>query len=895
MLDFKILVFFYLLVLLMAEASMEVVHDFEFTKDILLYLQLDTTLLSTLHIRDKIKLCLLSCKNFKIDNTIIAYTIVKVNEELKEILKRLYTIIISIKKLIKTFKPILDKIFVSKDTLVSDVMLTSFNILVSGDISNNNRKKKMLNTVKKAFEGPFRNIINQIFNYKKGDDINKEILTQIFKLENKIFIDKWLKQIDKSLTINREKKFDLDSVTNMYSCFKYFYNKNTFDEINKNIGLPYKEINEEQICSEFKDITIGVAKEGENKKRKHETEDTEKEKESTLSSEHDKEYTEDTFSLAKTELNLLLLDIDKIIFKHIGSDVDSIVKYDIYLKSYTADIFRSCKFYNLILKSEILTVNEITINEYKFNNFKNLYNFNIICYGKSLFYLLKYIYFIIIKGTKNEDKYNFILYCDINSYKKYQENLVVINKKLKERNDIVSYEFDKLLTFSHILNSKYTQEKFSNCNFEIKELKKLKVNIYFLVSEHYLVRGIGAKRGLANCMNFYISMKTNMKENYLSMHLDDNNTTIVDRRKVCDYDASKKKHCLIPACINSDVNCNANETCELCKCDSILDSDSVNKVINPETNRLIELKSLCNNYLKKNQIFCNLKGGNDKTNCETPAPIDCPVISILELYELFIKDKDNFKDTYIIGIKRDHMNVQIANNNYYKTSSIYKLSLQKSFELYTKGYQYNPFFTRFFEDMPFNLVNSGLINNAYYLRFAHLPLCSEKIYENYEDYFKSFIIKTDAKIPDAVPLFIMYLHYLFKLKLVLNLEKTEKPSFKLTYQMNNTSIQPFAQSRYNQFNYILYKLLLAQNEEDKKNEGNYITDIVEICKKEVIYIKNNFVGLDSSKHNDLIKKFNEKIKQRKSDEKDKKSDKKDKKSDEKYEESDKKAKKEKKQ
>jgi hypothetical protein len=184
--------------------------------------------------------------------------------------------------------------------------------------------------------------------------------------------------------------------------------------------------------------------------------------------------------------------------------------------------------------------------------------------------------------------------------------------------------------------------------------------------------------------------------------------------------------------------------------------------------------------------------------------------------------------------------------------------------------------------MPFNLVNSGSINNAYYLRFAHLPLCSEKIYENYEDYFKSFIIKTEPKIPDAVPLFIMYLHYLFTLKKEFNLErmysskKPYKPYFNLIYHdKKNIDIVPFAISRYNQYNYILYKLLMATDINiirENGNKGNYINDIVEICKKEVVYILiNNFKDLDSKDHNILINNFKQKIKdkQRKTNEKSK--------------------------
>ena len=49
----------------MAEAPMEIIPDFKFTKEQLLYLQLDDELLLTLHIRDKIKLCLLSCNNLE--------------------------------------------------------------------------------------------------------------------------------------------------------------------------------------------------------------------------------------------------------------------------------------------------------------------------------------------------------------------------------------------------------------------------------------------------------------------------------------------------------------------------------------------------------------------------------------------------------------------------------------------------------------------------------------------------------------------------------------------------------------------------------------------------------------------------------------------------------------
>ena len=144
------------------------------------------------------------------------------------------------------------------------------------------------------------------------------------------------------------------------------------------------------------------------------------------------------------------------------------------------------------------------------------------------------------------------------------------------------------------------------------------------------------------------------------------------------------------------------------------------------------------------------------------------------------------------------------------TYSVYKLNLQQSYLLYKNGKQYNPYFTRFFEDIHFNLLNNCIKYNKYYLRFGHLPETNIKNQEDYNDYFKSYILQSSVRIPYSQPVYMMYFHFFYVCRDILELtfeKKNKHFIFHLAYNDKKPEINPFSTNKYSTYAFILYKLL----------------------------------------------------------------------------------------
>jgi hypothetical protein len=889
-----------------------------FKLDELLLLQLDDDMLNELNIKRKIKLCLDSCKNIKSDNTALIYTIIKGNEKLRKMLKRIYKFVDKITKLQKD-TDFIDKLpsKVGKE-LLPDVF---YNKQINDEIKRDNVGALQ---IFEQHKGDFNQSKTYFYKTTTKDVIINKILEGDNNILNIFFNDdtlfnKWEYKVNQLIQI-QPKDYNYMTIIDLYKyCIDVFFDMTIMTEISR-LEIPVVPdivVSDIDTCTELKDISGGVLSD-------------EDKNLIDIYKENDHTYSD------ISGLNILMTQIDEKIKKFIGYKINTLEKYDIYIKSYVAKIFKDCKFYKLIyfdFDNEDLIFYKTTIDK-EIENFRNIegkktYNFNIICYGKSLYYLLKYIYFIVVDRKLKNNRFNFILYCDDNSFNIYKDNL----ESLKKENLTSLIDFANMLTeyktFSQMLNRLYDKEKIKNCYFELGKLKELGVNIYFMVSNNYLMRGIGCKRAIMNCTNFYISMKTNHKEKYLSMHLDDNITAIVDRFKCTEAATSRNKHCIIPKCISATSECEG-VYCQ-CKCDNLLDSDDTEKqVFNPFTLKHIKLKDFCTNHLKdactgvfskdpkegggggkivrqapksipntseqhgkristdkerqadaraasaaarraaepKRDVGEQDKKDAEKKNCLSNPEFGCEVISITKLYKLFILNYVDNKYN-IIGVKRDHNNVKNNEATIHDSQSIYKLSLHKSYNLYKDGFQYNPFFTRFAEDTLFNFVNGNTtgLTNVFYLRFAHQPVCSQKTYENHEDYFKSFILNTysEIKLKDSVPIFSMYLHYLHTLKIIFNptlvIDKM-KPTIILNYKTKKTEIKPFGESKYNYFTYVLYKLLLADNQILK--ECNDITEILRICNYEIQHMDTYYKDLDSTRHNVLFKKFKDKLKDIKS-------------------------------
>ena len=170
----------------------------------------------------------------------------------------------------------------------------------------------------------------------------------------------------------------------------------------------------------------------------------------------------------------------------------------------------------------------------------------------------------------------------------------------------------------------------------------------------------------------------------------------------------------------------------------------------------------------------------DKNNFEIPSQlINCNNISIYQLYKNILNDwntKDQLKDMNIIGIQKgggtQDDKLCLDSDDLKKlyctkpTYSVYKLTLQKPYKIFNNNYQYNPFFTRFLEDMIFNAINKDYIQKSkyYFLRFGHnKPNNNENI--DFDDFFYDHLFESFddeyKSISGIEQIYLMNIHYLY--------------------------------------------------------------------------------------------------------------------------------------
>ena len=441
----------------------------------------------------------------------------------------------------------------------------------------------------------------------------------------------------------------------------------------------------------------------------------------------------------------IINDIFKLKLDDTKSDV---TKYEKFLKNYIECMFKESTIYKLnkdsVCVDKIKNNDNIIIPLEDVNNFiKNeSYNFNIMCFGKSLYYHIRYIYFILFnilnknrENLKEEEKleiYNFVLFCDYETYNIYTKNLQTIINTYTNPAEVSNirtiYESSKeewkkfkttYITFSNLLNKLYPPDKknnFTYCNYELQKIQDYNVNIYFCVSNNDLMKGIGAKRSLMNYFH-YVMIKDmeKVRDNYMCMNLDDNITMIGHFTKKCPGKQQAQKEAF---------------------------TTSAEKITN---------------FKEPNEIQLN----------------ECGNLSIYELYKKLKEDMQKLGDTHILGIQKgkgptSDNNIRTLdgniNNNYGKNAStVYKLTLQKPFRTH-KSQPYNPFFTRFLEDMVFNALHKDKIKKSkyYFLRFGH------KFSSNNEDidfpdcfYDHLFDYYTESNLKGIETIFLMNAHYFY--------------------------------------------------------------------------------------------------------------------------------------
>lgn len=341
--------------------------------------------------------------------------------------------------------------------------------------------------------------------------------------------------------------------------------------------------------------------------------------------------------------------------------------------------------------------------------------------------------------------------------------------------------------FTEYLNVFENNDEFDNLyDDEMNNLDKMNIHIFFVKSNHYLAKGIGGKRGLINYFNnllieeylnllkkkdINLSDENYFKNNFNVMQLDDNITAFHDLHDKCTYTNASVKIC---------------------------DDEIIKCTTKKDVSEVISKKTETNKYLNQN----------------------CYHLSIFYIYDV-LKTLSNVYNYLISGIRKGHgdrlsgkerqdKSIFALNNSY----ALYKLTIQKPHMLHNYGYYYNPYNSRFMEDISFNalpyLMDKSAKFGNFFLRFGHYY--DEKITEpDYEDCFCKEIIaeKTPIK-PIFGNYFVLYyyLHVLNNCELLF-LNNSESPfSYNLKALDKNVEIiKPSSKNKYGWMHMILYILI----------------------------------------------------------------------------------------
>ena len=484
-------------------------------------------------------------------------------------------------------------------------------------------------------------------------------------------------------------------------------------------------------------------------------------------------------------------------------------------------------------------------------------NINIMSFGKSLYYILRYIVFILHNHSSNlydelkKNKINFIIYVDSDTFKIYNDNIPIINnyKDLPVNDTVKNYWKKK--NFAAILHS-IGEENFTNCTHEIDFLNNIKdiCNLYFLESSHYLMKGIGGKRAVMNYVNYLIPEKfygadgIREKSKYTCMYLDDNISMIVhlsnndNKSDICDsskreLDIDEDEAGAAAAAVVTDTGAAASAKKRHDDKEDKEDYTPMNGgACTKRTFGEIKIK----NYTEDDEKYKSLR-------CEC----DNESKSIFDIYLMGVGKLSDNENTMMYSINKgsglgDGVYVEDI-----KSSTAYKLSLQKSWMIYDKKIFYNPFFSRALEDIIFNIfVNKnegGIRNAAYYIRFAHSYSDQQDAEDNFPDYINSAGVKGIHQIT------FMCLYYIFILNNMGHIQIS--PDIDKYTLFGQDFLNITGRSKYTKYHKDIFKMLLLIELQKKPSE---IMDEITPFKKKLDTFKFNnlYIIFKDIKHEDFI-------------------------------------------
>jgi hypothetical protein len=446
--------------------------------------------------------------------------------------------------------------------------------------------------------------------------------------------------------------------------------------------------------------------------------------------------------------------------------VDSIVKASTICKLFDTD--------GLLREDQ---TNEFLAEDHNINN--NSYNINVLTYGKTLFYILRYIQFLLLNFERTDEIINFFIFCDIETYSVHMNNLQFILNALRA----TEYHFAPEVDASAIYNFKQFLELYQGDRFHQLSSNELRlfqsINIYYITSADPLMKGIGCKRAAINQFHYLICNSAYNsginKDNYIIMQLDDNISGITNM---------------------NDDNCKKRTVDNIIQCSGRAFPQDVPK-------DLLQTCSTDNNVYRNN------------------------IMKIYKLLKDIMIDGDH-NNILLCGIDKGAAITQdtIAGKPIlYNTHSIYKLTMQRIHRLHSLNIFYNPFFTRFLEDLTFNAIIKGytlavkkinltFMHCHYHLRFIHNE------YIDNEDCFpekvgRCYIIndsgdETPINIQAIEPIYLMYIIYLHIITDMkyLSIAYRKKDNIP-TFVYNDVDYLYVSKGKYSKFHNILYLFYLS--------------------------------------------------------------------------------------
>jgi hypothetical protein len=200
----------------------------------------------------------------------------------------------------------------------------------------------------------------------------------------------------------------------------------------------------------------------------------------------------------------------------------------------------------------------------------------------------------------------------------------------------------------------------------------------------------------------------------------------------------------------------------------------------------------------------------------------CRAITILDLYQ--VCSLEEYESALMLGVdKGKGKGNQSGVGDYTPLDSValYKLFFNNPWDLYSKNYLYNPYFTRFYEDILFNIAipKNRSCKLGYYLRFAHIGD------EDNEDQFKRDLYVAPA-MPVVYPYYLwIFLHLQFFPHAITTAHDTSKKMDILTCNNLESFMQPDGVGKYARFAilpYSYYNNYDRQREFDIKTGGRKI-------------------------------------------------------------------------